>query len=200
LEDPWKEGGSTVYVPEAQAPFKSMTFVVRTESDPLMLVNAIRKQAKMLDQSVPVSKVKVLHEYVRQKFLQPEFSSMLLTLFASIALVLTIVAVYAMVAYSVLQRRQEIGIRMALGATSNEMLLLVVRQTMTLVALGLVGGLVASVLANRVLGGILFVVRPADPIALAASFLCVSMLTLVACVVPTRKAVKTQTWEVLHHE
>jgi putative ABC transport system permease protein len=199
-EDPWKDGGPAIYVPESQVPFNSMTFVVRTKSDPLMLLDAIRRQAKILDQSVPVSRVKLLHDYVREKFLQPEFSALLLVIFASIALVLTIVAVYAMVAYSVLQRRHEIGIRMALGATSNGMLLLIVRQTMALVAVGLLGGLVASVLASRVLGGILFVVKPADPLALAASFLCVSLSTLVACVVPARKIVMMRTWNVLHHE
>jgi putative ABC transport system permease protein len=179
-----------IYMPHPQFALPNLSLVLRTAGDPLSVVSAVRAEVRALDKDQPVALVQTLEEHISQSVLQPRLLMTLLSIFAGLALVLAAVGVYAMMSYSVSQRRGEIGIRIALGALKADILRLVVGQAIMLVAVSLTIGLAAALAATRLLRSLLYEVGIWDPLTFAAIVLLLSLVSLMAAWLPARRAAK----------
>src|SRR2546423_14918838 len=141
-----------------------MSLVLRPAGDPLIIVSALRNEVRVLDKDQPVALVQTLEEHISESVLQPRLLTALLSVFAGLGLVLAAVGVYAMMSYSVSQRRGEIGIRIALGAMKGDILRLVVGQAVLLVIVSLIIGLAGALGATRLLRSLLYEVGAWDPV------------------------------------
>ncbi|HEX6809519.1 MAG TPA: ABC transporter permease [Gemmatimonadaceae bacterium] len=169
---------------------RSMNVVVRSTLTPEALAPAIRRIVSSLDPSLPVVGLKTMDDVFANALARPRFLAELLVIFAVVALALAAVGTYGVLAYSVAERRREIGIRMALGASEGGVLTLVLRQGMLLAGIGLVVGLAGALAVTRVVSSLLFGVQPTDPATFAAVGLFMLAVALVACVVPARRATR----------
>lgn len=178
-----------MYLPISQMPMNSAYLMVRTAtSDPAMLTAAMRAAVARVDVGIPLTRVRLFEDYLSKSLARPRFNAFLLLIFAGVALVLTAIGIYGVMAYSVAQRRQEIGIRMALGAQKGDVLRLVVGGGMRLTALGVVIGLSAALALTRLLGNLLFGVTPFDGPTLGGVALLLGTIALLACWLPARRA------------
>jgi putative ABC transport system permease protein len=183
------EDSPEMYLPQTQIPFNIMSLVVRASiSDPAALTTAIRKELAAMDSSIPLTSIRVLDEYISRSLARPRFNALLLSIFAGIALVLTGIGIYGVMAYSVAQRTSEIGIRIALGAAQSSIFRLIVGQAMTLVAVSVVIGLAGAFAATRLLNSLLFGVGASDPLTFIAIVLIVSIVAFLAAWLPARRA------------
>ena len=188
------------YIPHTQLAIGLMTFVVRTEGDPLSLVSGVAGAVRHLDPELPLADVRTMDEVVDATLARPRTVTALLAAFAVMALVLAGVGVYGVMAYSVAQRTQEIGVRMALGATPYSVFRLVLGQALRLVAAGVVIGLVAAGALTRVLSTLLYATDPLDAATFAVTaFLLVTVATL-ASYVPARRGTRIAPVEALRAE
>jgi putative ABC transport system permease protein len=180
-----------MYLPQTQIPFNIMTLVVRTSiSNPANLTSEIRSELAALDRNIPLTSVRLFDDYVSRSLARPRFNALLLSIFAGTALVLTAIGIYGVMAYSVAQRTNEIGIRIALGAGKNSIFRLVVGQAMTIVAISLVLGVVGAFAATRLLNSLLFGVGASDPITFVSIVLLVSVVAFLAAWLPARRATR----------
>ncbi len=178
-----------MYLPDTQIPFNIMSLVVRTRVDnPASLTNAIKAQMATIDPDLPLTSVKVFDDYIARSLARPRFNALLLSIFAATALVLTAIGIYGVMAYSVAQRTNEIGIRIALGAAKSSIFRLIVGQAMTLVAISVVVGVVGAFAATRLLNSLLFGVGAADPLTFGAIVLLISGVAFLAAWLPARRA------------
>jgi putative ABC transport system permease protein len=177
-----------------------LTYVFRTLGEPMSLMPAMRHAVGEIDPNRPLVDPKTVERYMAEQVQYPRYYSMLLGLFAGVALVLAAVGIYGVMAYAVAQRTREIGIRMALGAGGWDVLKLVVRHALLLIAGGLAVGLTGAVALTRFISSELWEVQSSDP----ATFLGVSVLliavALFACLVPTRRAVRVDPTVALRYE
>jgi putative ABC transport system permease protein len=194
------EARPEIYAPHTQAPQPTMTIVVRTTSDPLSLVNAMRGQVAAVDKDQPVYDVKTMDQYLAESVAQPRFRTMLLAVFAVVALILATIGIYGVISHSVSQRTHELGIRIALGAQPRDLFKLVVGQGMLLAAEGIAIGLIASIYLTRIMSGLLFGVSTTDPTAFIAIPLLLIGVAFVASYLPARKAMKVDPIVALKHE
>ena len=194
------EAKPAYYLPQTQVPFSQMVAVVKTTGEPRSLIPAVTKEVAALDGDVPLFAVKSMDEYVSSSVAAPRFNTTLLSIFAGVALVLTIVGLYGVMNYSVVQRTNEIGIRLALGAQSRDVLLMIVRQGSKLIIVGLVIGLVGAFAATRVIASLLFGVTTKDPFTFIAAALLLAIVALLACYVPAWRATKVDPLEALRYE
>ena len=153
-----------------------------------------------MDADIPLFGVKSMEEYLSASVAAPRFNTTLLTIFASVALVLTIVGLYGVMSYSVAQRTNEIGIRLALGAQTRDVLLMIVKQGSFLILLGLGIGLAGAYAATRVIASLLFGVTAKDPFTFAAVAVVLALVGLLACYVPAWRATKVDPMEALRCE
>jgi len=153
-----------------------------------------------MDPEVPVFNVKTMDEYIAATVAAPRFNTTLLGIFAAVALVLTIVGLYGVMSYSVARRTNEIGIRMALGAQTRDVLRLIVSQGFKLVLLGLAIGLVGAFALMRVISSLLFGVTTKDPLTFVAVALVLAGVALLACYIPARRAARVDPLKALHYE
>ncbi len=181
---------SEVYLPHAQVPVNGMALVVRADGDPHGVIGAVRNEVLTMDSNLPVHSVRLLDEFIGNSLAQQRFSTLVLLLFALVALLLTAVGLYGVVAYSVTQRTHEIGIRVALGAQTRNALALVLRQGMMLSLTGVGIGLAGSFVLTRFLQTLLFGVRANDPLTFALIAVLLLAVALVACYIPARRATK----------
>jgi len=188
------------FVPAAQIPFDEMTVVVRTTNDPHSLITAVQNEVHSMDRELPVFNVKTMHEYISATVAAPRFNTTLLAIFAAVALVLTIVGLYGVMSYSVAQRTNEIGIRMALGARVTDVLKLVFKQGMILVLFGEVIGLAAAFALTRLIRGLLFGVAPTDFRTFIAVAAVLAAVALLATLIPARRAAKVDPLVALRYE
>jgi putative ABC transport system permease protein len=188
------------YLPHAQMPGLSLTTVVRTAGDPLAIVGALRHEVRLLDSQLPIDRVKTFDQYLAESVAQPRFNTLLLALFAGAALVLTAIGLYGVVAYSVVQRTPEIGLRMALGAQTGDVLRLIVGQGIKLTMFGVTIGLVMALALTRLMKSLLFGVSPTDLLTFASIAVLLTVVALLACWVPARRAVKVEPMIALRRE
>jgi putative ABC transport system permease protein len=194
-------GRIKIYTPFGRAPLPRSMLAVRTAGvDPSSIVAAIRSEVQAINPNVPVSEITTLEGLLAQHIAPRRFNTWLLGLFASVALVLAATGIYGVMSYAVMQRTREIGIRIALGAQTGQVLKLVLRQGMRLTGMGVAAGLVAAVGLTRVLGSLLFGVSATDPVTFAAIAFLLAGVALLACYVPARRAAKVEPMIALRHE
>ncbi len=171
-----------------------MGFVIRTASDPTKMISAMRSAILEVDPNQTVYDVKTLQQLLGESVSQPRLYTVLLGIFAGVALALAAVGIYGVLNYSVNQRKQEIGIRMALGAQASDILKMVVGQGMLLTAIGLAIGLVASLLLaffmTKLIEGFLFGVSSTDMTIFIGIPLLLALVSLLSCYIPARRATK----------
>jgi putative ABC transport system permease protein len=199
------QGREQIYVPHDQPLYgnfipRDMTIAVRTALEPSSVTHAVREQVAALDKSLAVYHVATMDELVSTSVAQPRLNLSLLGAFAVLALVLAGVGVYGVMAYAVTQRTQEFGIRMALGATPLDVLKQVFADGGRLAALGLVLGLVASLILTRLMSSLLFDVKPSDPLTLCVSAAVLTLVALAACYIPARRATRVDPLVALRYE
>ena len=194
------EAKPEVFVPYRQAPRNFMTLVVRTSSDPASMIAAIREQVLAIDKDQPVFDIKTMEERLSKAVAQSRFIMLLLAVFSALALALSAIGIYGVMAYTVSQRTHEIGIRMALGAQSRDVLRMVVRQGMTLAMTGVVIGLVAAFALTRVMTSLLYGVTATDPWTFSVVALVLSAVALLAIIIPARRATRIDPMEALRYE
>ena len=181
-----------LFLPYDQAPLESLSIVLRSAADPQTLAAAIRPAVRALDSDLPVYGLQPMAGLVTTATSQSRFYMLLLGGFAAIALVLAAVGIYGVIAYAVRQRTQEIGIRMALGASRDRVLGMVVRQGLALALLGAAAGLLGAFLATRGLRGLLYEVSVSDPMTYAGVALVLLAVATVATYLPARRAARTE--------
>jgi putative ABC transport system permease protein len=189
----------TVYWPMSESSlFRYL--VLRTRTDPLQVLPAIRQVVRELDPSAPFSNVATIDELVAQSLEQPQSLSLLVGGFALVALILSVVGIYGVMAYYVQQHTKDISIRLALGGSSSDVLRLIVGQGMTIVSTGVVVGVLVSLALTRLMSNLLFGVGAADTFTLAAVALLMLTVALAACVVPATRAIRVQPASVLRND
>jgi putative ABC transport system permease protein len=186
----------TMFIPRAQRPGQGITLFVRTEQDPMLLATGVAGVMRALEPEAPVV-MRTLEETIGNSIARPRAISILLGVFALVALLLAAVGVYGVMAYSVRERTQEIGIRLALGATAGSVFRLVIGQALRLVLAGVAVGLVAAAALARVLERLLFEVDALDPWTFAVTALVLLVVATVASYVPARRSMRLAPVEAL---
>ena len=194
------EPRAAYYVPHTQVPFSQMVAVTKTTGEPRSLIPAVTRVVNGMDQEVPLFGVKSMEEYLSASVAAPRFSTTLLSIFAGVALVLTIVGLYGVMSYSVAQRTNEFGIRLALGAQARDVLWMVVKHGSKLILIGLAIGLAAAYALTRWIASLLFGVKANDPLTFAAVAVLLAIVALIACYVPALRATKVDPMEALRCE
>jgi putative ABC transport system permease protein len=165
-----------------------MTIVARTTGEPMLALPQMTAVLKSLDSGVAVSRARTLEDLLSANVAEPRFRTLLLSVFAIVSLALAAVGLYGVVAFSVSQRRAELGLRMALGADPGDVLRLVLREGMTPVAAGILIGLAGAAALARVLQSLLFGVDALDPPTFAVVAVTLTLVALAACYLPARRA------------
>ena len=195
-----KEPPITVYFPFEQYTARSMYLVTRTTQDPSTMTATIIKEIQSIDPEMPVYDVKSMEQRFSDSLSRRRFSVFLLGIFAIIALLLAAIGIYGVISYSVSQRTHEIGIRMALGAQTRDVALLIMGQGMKLVMLGVIIGLAASLALTRLIKSFLFGVGATDPLTFAAIIALLVFVAIIACWIPARRASKVDPMVALRYE
>jgi putative ABC transport system permease protein len=168
----------------------NLHLVIRTTSDPMTLSASVRHEIQAVDRDVPASSMRTMEQVLAGAIAPRRFNLLLLSIFAAAAMLLAMAGIYAVVTYAVTQRRQEIGIRLALGAQPNEVLRLVITQNMKPALMGIAIGLSAAVGLTRLMSSLLFGVSPTDPATFALIGVSLALVALLACFFPARRATK----------
>jgi len=191
-----------MYIPHQQWPFPDglMVFVIRTASTPSAISSAAQEAIHSIDTTQPISRIMPLESYVGLSVQGRKFALILIGAFAAIALALSLVGIYGVTTYSVGQRTREIGIRIALGAQPGELLGLLLRQGMLLVACGVITGITASLVLTRFLATMLFDVQPTDGLTFVSVVLLLFAVSATACFLPARRAMRIDPMVALRYE
>jgi putative ABC transport system permease protein len=195
-----QEPGPMMYVPFAQAPFWGANVVVRSALNPSSVATAIRQEVRKIDKELPVTDVAMMPDIIEASLSQPRFRTFLLGLFAAMALVLAATGIFGVISYSVSCRTNEIGIRMALGASSGAILWAVLRKTLMLTLAGLAVGVPCALAASRMLGHMLFGVSANDPATLVAVAFALAAVATLAGYLPARRAMRVDPLVALRYE
>lgn len=190
----------TVYMPSYGAGPGPAQFVVHTSGAPTAVAPTLRSILREVDPNLPLANVQMLDEVVSRSVAPRKFNMVLLTIFAGVALLLAMIGVYGVLAYSVARRTAEIGLRVALGASPGDVLRLIVGQGMRPIVLGIVLGIVGALALSRGISSLLFGIKPMDPVTYAAVALLVGVTAVVACYLPARRAVSVDPVTALRQE
>jgi predicted permease len=185
------------FMPEAVA---GLTLALRTAPDPLSMVSAVRAQVAGPTEDQPMYAVHTMEQIISHSLAERRFTMLLLIIFASTALVLAAVGIFGVMSYSVSRRTHELGVRLALGASRSEILRLVVGEGMLLAAIGTAAGLTAALGLTRLMGSLLYGVRPADLATLTTASLLLAGIALLACYIPAWRATKVDPLVALRYE
>jgi predicted permease len=198
-----------MYVPNQQAPegitrlatqVLPLTWAVRTAGDPFSIKDAVRREIQSVDAQMPVTNFKSMDELVSVNTARQNFNMLVLTIFAGIALLLAAIGLYGLMAYSVEQRKQEIGIRLALGAAHSDVTSMVVRQGMVLAGVGVVAGLAAAFGLTQLLRTLLYGVKPYDPVTFIGVAVALIVVAFLASYIPARRAMRIDPVIALRYE
>jgi putative ABC transport system permease protein len=187
------------YLSHAQDSWNAMVLVARTNIEPTSLAAQMRQQVWSIDKDQPVFDVKTMNEVRATSVALYSFSSVTLGIFALVALLLAVIGIYGVMAFAVSQRTHEIGIRMALGASARDVLLMVVGSGMKLAVIGLVIGLAGAWGLTRLIEKLLFGVPPTDLVTFGIVSFCLLSAALLACYIPARRATKVDPMEALRY-
>ena len=190
----------TVYVPQEQVPRIAMSVAIRTSVDPLSLAGAVRAEMEAMDRDQPIRQITPLDQIVSESVAQPRFFTLLLLGFSGLALALATVGVYGVISYHVGQRRHELGLRMALGASRREAIGLALRHGMGPAVVGIGFGLVAAITLSRLLSSLVFGISVLDPGTYLIVALVLAGVALLACWVPAARAGRVDPATVLRYE
>ena len=179
-----------LYLPYAQRPTQNQTLVIRTDSEPTALVAAVRGEVRSLDKDLPLYAIKTMEDYLDESVAARRLNMLLVGVFSAVALLLAAVGIYGVISHSVTERTREIGIRMALGARSQDAVRLVLRRGMTLALIGVGLGLIGSAGLTWLIENLLFGVSATDPLTFALIALSLIFVAFLACWIPARRAAK----------
>jgi putative ABC transport system permease protein len=196
----WQESDPESYVPYEQNPIGAMDIVVRSESDPMLLLPAIREQVRALDAELPIYHAERLEEYVLASLAQRRFTSLLCAVFAGAGLLLAIVGLFGVMSYSVAQRTHEIGVRVAVGAEKSDIMRLILTEGMGIAVVGLGIGLLGAFGVSSLVKSQLFGVRATDPFTFLGVVLALAFVALAACYIPARRATRVDPMVALRYE
>jgi putative ABC transport system permease protein len=188
-----------LYAPAGHSTAPTFTLVVRSSTPAERLVPAVRMVVRELDPDAPITRVATMREIISRSVAQPRFYAVLLASFATLAVLLAMLGLYSVLAQSVVQRRQEIGIRMALGAAAHDILGLLLGQGLRLTLVGAGIGLIGALMASRLLSGLLFGIQPNDPATLAGTIVLLGIAAFLAIVIPARRAARLDPMRSLRH-
>jgi predicted permease len=190
----------TMYVPYAQTRSGGVMLEVRTAGDPVRAMGAIREAVRRIDPNLPIMDMSTQMEQIERRFLQEKLFAQANAFFGGLAVLLAAVGLFGLMSYSVARRTNEIGIRMALGARSQDVLRLVMRESMTLVVIGIVIGLGVALGASRLIATLLFGLAPTDVLSIAAAILVMIAVSAFAGYLPARRASRVEPMVALHQE
>jgi putative ABC transport system permease protein len=188
------------YWPHPQLAYSAMTLTLRTTADPASFAPIVEREVRAIDKDQPVSDLRTMDQWVSRSLSQARFSSMLLTTFAGLALMLAAIGIYGVMSYAVSQRTSEIGIRLALGAEARDILRMIVGNAVRLAALGLGIGVVLALALGRTLSSLLFQTPGTDPLTFAAVIGVLGAVALAASYVPARRASRIPPVEALRYQ
>jgi putative ABC transport system permease protein len=194
------EAKPEVYFAATQSPDNFITLVARTSSDPAAMIGALRKQVAAIDPDQPVFEIMTMEQRIAAALAQSRFVMLLLSIFAAVAALLAAIGIYGVMVYVVAQRTREIGIRMALGAQRADMLRMVLRQSLSVVVVGLVIGLAAAFATTRLLASLLYGVGANDLATYASVIFLLGGSAFLASYIPARRAMKVDPMVALRYE
>ena len=191
---------SMVYYPHSQGSGGLRNFAVRFSGPPESVIPQIRQVIRSVNTNLPVDEVVTLADHIDRSLVQQKLVARLASFFGALALLLACIGLYGVLSYSVGQRRGEIGVRMALGATTLDVLKLILRGGMTLVLIGVVLGIAGSFALTRLAKALLFGVTPSDPLTFVAVAAILIVVAIIACYIPARRATKVDPLSALRYE
>jgi putative ABC transport system permease protein len=195
-----KDSGMEAYLPETQTPLDELSVVVRTVGDPSAMAGAVREQVNKIDSRLSVARVYPMTYYLAASLAEPRLDTVLLGIFAAVALLLTAIGLFGMMAYNVAQRTHEIGIRVALGAQPGDVMRQIIQQAARLALVGLAVGLPAAFLLTRLMESLLFGVSATDPPTFVGVALLLAGISLFAAIVPARRAMRVDPMIALRYD
>jgi putative ABC transport system permease protein len=175
-------------------------FLVRTPANPLAMIDAVKQQIWSVDKNAPITDVKTMDAIVAESVAEPKFRTLLLGSFGALGLILAMVGIYGVISYSVTQRTDEIGLRLALGAQPRDVLGLVLREGMMLAGLGIAVGAAGALALTRLLTSLLYEVKPRDPVTFIAVAIALAVVAAAACYIPARRAMRVDPMVALRYE
>jgi ABC-type antimicrobial peptide transport system permease subunit len=179
-----------MYFPAAQQGGGAFWIVVRSRARTEQVGAMFRRQVAAVDRELPVTTIRTLDQLIESSVAQPKFSTVMLTVFAGMALILAAVGLYGVISYGVSQRTREIGVRMALGAQRTTVVRLVITQALAVTAVGIGIGAALALAGGRVMGGLLFGVKPADPLVFGLVIIGLAAVAMLAAAVPAIRAAR----------
>ncbi len=194
------EGRVTMYFPASQALGSTMYLVARTSTAPSSVAATVTSEVRSMDPNVPIFDVRTMDQRLSESLARRRFAMLALGVFAGLALLLTIIGIYGVISYSVAQRTNELGIRLALGASQFDVLRLVLSAGLKMALVGIASGIVISFAVTRFLSSLLFGVRPTDFFTFGALSLLLIVVSLLACYLPARRATKVDPLVALRYE
>jgi putative ABC transport system permease protein len=190
----------TVYWPHPELAMSRMTMLVRAANHPMALISAVRNELREMDRNQPMANIATMEQLVSDSYSRSRFTMAVLALFAAVALLLAAVGIYGTIAYTVAQRTNEIGIRVAMGAQRRDVLRLVLGEGSRLIFVGVALGVTAGLILTRLMGGLLFGITATDPATFAGVALLLSVVGLLACYLPARRAMHVDPLIALRYE